>query len=188
MTYIEDSTIHTDEELSQDEVANLVWEKLLEWLNSQDTLDPSIKQYFIERSEDLRIKMQAIYVEMQRKSITAIASDVEFENEMRRMLKQNYPFMTTNQQMNALKTFAESNEKKLKRLEAQLYGFDIFETVQKTIQSVSEFKVQKEVYNSVKQMPSDKRQKMLGILTSIISDVEESENLLGEASNDDNEE
>lgn len=184
MTKLESST-HEEELATSDDVANLVWDKLLEWLNNQDTLDPSVKHYFVERAEDLRTKMQAIYLEMQRKNLTAITEDVHFEGEMRRMLKQNYPYMTANQQMNALKVFADANEKKLKRLEAQLYGFDIFETVQKSVESVSEIKVKKELYNTVKQMSSDKRQKMLNVLTSVVAELQSNEpSLLGEAAND----
>lgn len=178
--------IEYSNQLDPDDIADLVWQGLLEWLNSQEPLNPDIKQFFIERAEDLRVKMQAIYLEIQRKNLTNVAADIDFERELKSHIRQNMPFMTANQLLNAAKVISDVNFEKLKRIEAQSAGFDIFDTVQNLVRSVSEIKVEKDIVKAVNEMPSDKRQMMLTTLMSIVKQLNKSDDItiIGEAAND----
>lgn len=170
-----------NEELSEsyvitpEEADEMVWEALLKWLNGQADLPPHIKEIFVERSSELRLRMQAIFVEIQRKFLSQVASDAEFEDHLRRTIREDIPYMSGKEKLEALKVMTDSTEDRLKRLEAQLAGFDFFKTIETGVQSLSEAKITKSMKTIVQGMPSDKRQQLLAMLNTMVKEINETE-------------
>jgi len=161
------------EPLSIEEIDNLVWTKLLEWLNGEQDLSPEVRELFVERSVELRLRMQAIFLEIQRRFLAQVAGEAEFEDYLRRDIRDNVPFMSPKEKLEALKTLQASTEDRMKRLEAQLAGLDFFNTVQVSVQSLSDTKVSKNLASSVKAMPTAKRQQLLAMLNDMVKNAEE---------------
>lgn len=161
------------EPMSPEEVDSLVWSKLLEWLNGSASLPPNVREAFVERIPELRLRMQAIFVEIQRKFLSQVAAEAEFEETLRRDIRENIPYMSSKEKTEALKALQSSTEDRMKRLEAQLAGFDFFNTIQVAVHSMSDTKVSKDVATSVHAMPTARRQALLATLQDIVKNVEE---------------
>ena len=146
----------------------MVWQKLLEWLNGQEPLPGYVRDYFVERSSELRLRMQAVFLEMQRRAVNMLASDIEFEEELRKEIRLNLPYMTARERTEALNTLNKTHEDRLKRLEAQMAGFDFFNTIEVSIQSLSDTKVTRDLANEVKALPSERRQHLMSMLNDIV--------------------
>jgi hypothetical protein len=157
--------------ISPEEVDGLVWSKLLEWLNGAGQLNPDIREAFVERLPELRLRMQAIFIEIQRKFLSQVAAEAEFEEHLRRDIRENIPYMTAKEKLEALKTLQATTEDRMKRLEAQLAGFDFFNTVQVSVQSMSDTKVAKSMTTAVTAMPPVRRQQLLAMLNDIVANV-----------------
>jgi hypothetical protein len=160
------------EPISAEEIDGLVWSNLLEWLNSNQALPPDIKELFVERSTELRLRFQALFIEIQRRFLNQVAAEAEFEEHLRRDIRENVPFMSSKEKLEALKTLQDTTENRMKRLEAQLAGFDFFNTVQVSVQAMSDTKVRKDLTASVKAMPTAKRQQLLAMLNDMVKNVE----------------
>jgi hypothetical protein len=160
------------EPISAEEIDGLVWSNLLEWLNSNQSLPPDIKELFVERSTELRLRFQALFIEIQRRFLNQVAAEAEFEDYLRRDIRENVPYMNPKEKLEALKTLTDTTENRMKRLEAQLAGFDFFNTVQVSVQSMSDTKVRKDLTASVKAMPTAKRQQLLSMLNDMVKNVE----------------
>jgi len=159
--------------LTPEQAGERVWNELLAWTDGLiPVLPPDVKDLFVERSKELRLRMQAIFLEMQRRFIMQAASDIEFEGELRRSIKMNLPYMSNKEKTDALNALTSTSENRLKRLEAQLAGWDFFNTIEVSIQSLSEANVPKALKEAVGSMPSEKRQQLLATLTDIVKQVE----------------
>ena len=159
------------EPLSPEEVDGLVWTKLLEWLNGTTPLSAEIREAFVERIPELRLRMQAIFIEIQRRFLSQVAAESEFEEYLRRNIRADLPFMSSKEKLEALKTLQASTEDRMKRLEAQLAGFDFFNTIQVSVQSMSDTKVAKSMTTAVTAMPPVRRQQLLAMLNEIVANV-----------------
>lgn len=164
-------TITESELLTPEEAGELVWRELLAWVNGTPSLPAHVKDLFVERSKELRLRMQAIFLEMQRRFILQAASDIEFESEIRNSIKTGLPYMSYKEKIDALNVLVSTGENRLKRLESQLAGWDFFNTIEVSIQSLSEANVPKAVKEAVNAMPSEKRQQLLATLTDIIKEA-----------------
>lgn len=164
------------EVLTPEKAGERVWNELLAWTNGLiPFLPPDVKDLFVERSKELRLRMQAIFLEMQRKFILQAASDIEFEGEIRRDIKMGLPYMTYKEKVDALNALVSTSENRLKRLEAQLAGWDFFNTIEVSIQSLSEANVPKALKEAVGSMPSEKRQQLLATVTDIVREANKKE-------------
>jgi hypothetical protein len=164
------------EVLTPEQAGERVWNELLAWTNGLITvLPPDVKDLFVERSKELRLRMQAIFLEMQRRFILQAAADIEFEGELRRSIKMNLPYMSNKEKTDALTVLTSTSENRLKRLEAQLAGWDFFNTIEVSIQSLSEAHVPKALKEAVGGMPSEKRQQLLATLTDIVAEANKKE-------------
>ena len=163
----------TNKIISPDEASSLIWEELLTWLNSNRPLPADVRDLFVERSGELRLRMQSVFMEIQRRYLTQIAGDIEFEEELRRDIRRSLPYLSFKEKAEALKALNFDTESRLKRLEQQMAGFDFFNTIEVSIQSMSDIRVSKELSNSVKAMPSDRRAQLLTMLTDMVRNMSE---------------
>jgi len=163
----------TNKIISPDEASSLIWEELLTWLNSSRPLPADVRDLFVERSGELRLRMQSVFMEIQRRYLTQIAGDIEFEEELRRDIRRSLPYLSFKEKAEALKALNFDTESRLKRLEQQMAGFDFFNTIEVSIQSMSDIRVSKELSNSVKAMPSDRRAQLLTMLTDMVRNMSE---------------
>lgn len=161
------------EPITVEEVDGLVWSKLLEWLNGEPNLPQEVRELFIDRSTELRLRMQAIFIEIQRRFLATVAAETEFEDTLRRDIRANIPYMSAHEKVEALRTLSSTTESRMARLEAQLAGFDFFNTIQVSVQSLTDSKIAKDLTASVKQIPSAKRQHLLAMLNEIVKKIEE---------------
>jgi len=178
--------IETDEnsiEYNHEDIPEIIWEELLGWLNGQDALPVEVKDLFIERSHELRLKFQAVFIEIQRKVLHEVALDVDFQSEIRRSIRRSLPYLDAKEKNDALKTLQTTSEDHLKRLEAQMAGFDFFTTVEGAIQGLSDVTVSKSLKNAVKALPSDRRQKLLETISSIVEDINQEIEIIPEGVN-----
>lgn len=161
------------ETVSAEETGNYIWTKLLEWLNGTSDITPEVRDLFVEKSTELRLRMQAVFIEIQRKFLNQVAAEAEFEDHLRRDIRENLPFMSSKEKLEALKTLNSSTDVRMQRLESQLAGFDFFNTIQVSVQSMSDTKVSKDLAASVKQIPSARRQALLVTLNTMLKQLEE---------------
>lgn len=179
----EDQVIEA-EILTPEKAGERVWTELLAWTEGLiPVLPPDVKDLFVERSKELRLRMQAIFLEMQRRFIIQAASDIEFEGEIRRNIKMGLPYMSNKEKVDALNALVSTSENRLKRLEAQLAGWDFFNTIEVSIQSLSEANVPKALKEAVGSMPSEKRQQLLATLTDIVKEANKKEQGIDEQPN-----
>jgi acyl-CoA reductase-like NAD-dependent aldehyde dehydrogenase len=114
--------------------------------------------------------MQAIVVEIQKKYITLIAEDAQFEEYMRSQIRENFPYMTSKERIEAMRAFSAIGEDRWKRLETQMAGFDFFTNVEQAIQTLSEAKVAKDIKEQVKALPAKNRARLVRLLDSIVEE------------------
>jgi len=167
-----DETNTIENPASLEEFDTLIWQNIISWLNSQSDLPESVRNIIAKRAEQLRLKMQVLFMELQRKHIHDLAMDVEFEAELRRELRKSYPFLDAREKAETLKTLISTNEDRLKRLENQLQGFDLFSNVAYAIQTMSN-PVPTALSDKVKQLSPLKRQQLLQVIDEIKSKVEQ---------------
>ena len=168
---LQEETVETP--VYAEDVGDLVWEKLLEWLNGDEEITPQIREFFIDRSTELRLRFQAIFIEVQRRFLNQVAAETEFEDYLRRDIRQNLPYMNAKEKIEALKALTSTTDTRMTRLESQLAGFDFFNTIQVSVQSLTDTKVSKDLAASVKQIPSARRQHLLTMLNEIVKKIEE---------------
>lgn len=143
---------------------------LLAWLRENNALSPVAKEAFVDNNRELRLKMQAIVVEIQKKYITLIAEDAQFEEYMRSQIRENFPYMTSKERIEAMRAFSAIGEDRWKRLETQMAGFDFFTNVEQAIQTLSEAKVAKDIKEQVKALPAKNRARLVRLLDSIVEE------------------
>jgi hypothetical protein len=168
----ETKELETLEPITPEETGNIIWSKLLEWLNGGKDISPEIRDLFVENSTELRLRMQAVYMEIQRKFLNQVAAEAEFEDYLRRDIRENIPYMSGKEKLEALKTLQSTTDMRMQRLEAQLAGFDFFNTIQVSVQSMSDTKVHKDLAASVKSIPSARRQQLLAVLTDMVKTLD----------------
>lgn len=164
--------------MPQEELGELVWGALLDWMNG-GRISPEARAQFIERSSELRLRMQAVMMEIQRRFLSQVANESEFEDVLRRSIREDLPYMTAKEKLEALKILQSSTEDRMKRLEAQLAGFDFFNTIQASIQSMSDTKVNKSLATAVTAMPTARRQQLLTMLNDIVANAGQPTEQLG---------
>jgi hypothetical protein len=167
--------ISESEVLTPEEAGEMVWHELLAWVNGSSSLSAHVKELFVERSKELRLRMQAVFLEMQRKFILQAASDIEFEGEIRRSIKAGLPYMSYKEKTDALNVLVSTGENRFKRLESQLAGWDFFNTIEVSMQSLSEANIPRVIKAAVGAMPSEKRQQLLATLTDIVKEADKKE-------------
>jgi hypothetical protein len=165
----------TTKVISPEEASSLIWDELLNWLNSSTPLPADVRDLFVERSSELRLRMQAVFMEIQRRYLTQIAGDIEHEEELRRDIRRALPYASFKEKTEALKLLNSETEARLKRLEQQMAGFDFFNTIEVSISTMSDIRVSKELANSVKAMPSDRRAQLLSMLTDMVKNMSDEE-------------
>lgn len=163
----------TNKLIGPDEASSLIWGELLNWLNGSDPLPADVRDLFVERSSELRLRMQSVFMEIQRRYLTQIAGDVEFEEELRRELRRSLPYLSPREKTDVLKTLNFDTEARLKRIEQQMAGFDFFNTIEVSVSTMSDIRVSKELSDSVKAMPSDRRAQLLTMLTDMVKNMSE---------------
>ena len=161
------------EPITAEETGNYIWTKLLEWLNGGDDITPEVRELFVEKSTELRLRMQAVFMELQRQFLNQVAAESAFEDHLRRDIRANLPYMSAKEKLDALKILQASTDVRMQRLESQLAGFDFFNTIQVSVQSMTDTKVSKDLAQSVKQIPSARRQALLVTLNSMLKQLEE---------------
>jgi hypothetical protein len=157
-----------------EEVGELIWSKLIEWLNGENkAITPEIREFFIDHSIELRLRMQAVFIEVQRRFLNQVAAEAEFEDHLRRDIRSDLPYMSSKEKLEALKTLQSTTDVRMSRLESQLAGFDFFNTIQVSVQSMTDTKVSKDLAASVKRIPSARRQNLLAMLNEMVKKIEE---------------
>ncbi len=160
-----------EHELLNSEQINVgMLDTLLAWLRENNPLSPVAKESFVDNNRELRLKMQAIVVEIQKKYISLIAEDVQFEEFMRADIRERFPYMTNKERIEASRALHAVAEDRWKRLETQMAGFDFFTNVEQAIQTLSEAKVSKDIKEQVKALPAKNRAKLVRLLDSIVED------------------
>lgn len=149
-----------------------LWASLLEWINSNEELPPQMKTEFIKKVSLLRIKAQSLFVEIQKRILTEVALDIEFESEFRREMRRNLPYMTALERTATLRTLADTNEDRLARLERQMAGFDLFSNIEFAVQTMSDTQVPFSISEKVKQLTPVKRRNILNIINEMKSQIE----------------
>ena len=156
-----------------EDVGELVWQKLLEWLNGGEDITPEMRDFFIDRSHELRLRFQSAFIEIQRNFLNQVSAESYFEDTLRRSIREDLPFMTSKEKLEALKILQTSTDARMDRLESQMAGFDFFNTIQVSVQSMTDTKVSKDLATSVKQIPSARRQHLLVMLNEMVKKIEE---------------
>lgn len=154
-----------------DEMDGKIRQALLEWVDSDEKLDPVVKEAIVQRADQLRLKFQTIFVEYQKHVMKELLFDVEAESELRREMRLEIPYMTATEKANALKAMTSTQEDKLERLERQMAGWDLFSNTQFSLQSSSESRVPLAYVEKVKDLTPAKRRQLLNIIEDIKEEV-----------------
>ena len=154
-----------------EEANQALWEGLLDWLTSDDAISPEIRELFLERAKDLRLKMQTVFIEIQKKFLNEMILDAELEGSMRRQLRREYPYMSALDKKNTLQVLQATLEARILRLEAQLAGFDFFNNIETAITTLDTTKISVEISDNVRALPSNRRQALLTVLTNIVTEI-----------------
>lgn len=157
--------------IDNEDIPDIIWSNLLNWLTSSDALPKEVKNHFIEHAQDLRLKIQAIVLQMQVKSLHQVAMDVDFEEEVRRDIRNNLPFMSPSEKVEALRAINGTNKDKLDRIKEQVGGLDYAQTITTSIQTLSDIKISSELIDQIKQIEVPRRRQLLATLTSIVDEV-----------------
>ena len=147
-----------------------IWSSILSWLNNQTDLPEFIRDLIAKRAEQLRLKIQVLVMELQRKHINDIALDVQFESELKREMRKSFPFLNPKEQADLLTVISSTNESRLKRLESQLGGFDLFSNIEFAVQTLSQ-PIPSTLQKQVKKMSPVKRQQLLSIIEELKSNI-----------------
>lgn len=161
--------------IDSEDVPDIIWSNLLNWLTSSDALPKEIKGYFIEHAQDLRLKIQAIVLQIQVKSLHQVAMDVDFEEEVRRDIRNNLPFMSPSEKVEALRAINGTNKDKLDRIKEQVAGYDFMTTIQTSLQSLSDIKISSDLTEKVREIDAPKRRQILAVLNQIEQETKEKE-------------
>lgn len=159
---------NVDNTIDKDDVADIIQEKLLEWLDSDATLPPEARDALIFRLKDVRIKIQAIVLEIHRKKLQSLAIDVDFEDTIRRDIRTHLPYLEPKDKITALKALVDTNHASLMELKEQVAGFDFPEVIAQHIENLSDTDVAKGVIKQVKALPEDRRQKIMDEMKKIV--------------------
>ena len=172
------NTVDNTTNIDKDDVAELVYEKLLEWLDSDATLPPEARESLIFRLKDIRLKIQAIVLEIHRRKIQNLAVDVDLEAVIRRDIRTHLPYLEPKDKVAALKALIDTNAESLAEIKEQIAGFDFPEVVQQHIENLSDTDVAKGVIKQVKALPEDRRQRIMDELKSMIKESESEPKLI----------
>jgi hypothetical protein len=146
-----------------EEMDDQIWNSILGWLNSQSDLSEEVRDLIAKRADQLRLKIQVIFMEMQKRHVTDIALDVQFESELRRDIRNSFPFLNSKEKAEILKVITSTNEDRIKRLENQVQGFDLFANIEYAIQTLSQ-PIPSALSERVKKLTPLKRQQLLTVL------------------------
>lgn len=167
----------------QDSAAELLWDGVLDWVSNAEDLNPAVKDELLRNLDNLRLKINTILVEIQRRELQEVALDVQFEGEIRRDIRKNFLYMTPIERVQTLKALKAVNEETLMRLERQMAGFDLFANTEQAIQTLSETKLPDNVVEAVAAMPPPRRRNLLTVINQIkaAAEKEEEKNAVGQA-------
>lgn len=150
-----------------EELDSRIRETLLEWADSDNTIDPVAKEAIIARMGQLRLKLQTMFLEVQKRMMIDLMIDSEFEGEIRRQMRLDIPFMDATERANTLKALISTYDTKLERLERQMAGFDLFSNVEFALRSLSEVRVPTDLAAKVKELTPAKRRNLLNIIEDL---------------------
>lgn len=162
-------------EFTPEELNTRIREAVLEWVDSEGSLDPVAKEALVARTGQLRLKMQTLFLEVQKRFMIDLMIDSEFEGEIRRQMRLDIPYMDATERANTLKALVSTYDTRLERLERQMAGFDLFSNVQFALQSLSEIKVPTDLAAKVKELTPAKRRNLLNIIDDIKSEIKKVE-------------
>ena len=148
-------------------LGDIAWEGLLDWLDSDEQLDPAVRAAFIARAKELRTRMQGVFVEIQRRILRYAAYDVAFEEEFRREMRENLPFMDASERALTLRALHDTTEDSLKRLVEQLAGLDLFNSVEMSFQTLTDTKSTPALIDFAQKLPANRRQVLLNMLQTL---------------------
>lgn len=163
--------------VNSEDIDQVVGSSLHSWLNDQGDLSPEIRDILAKRAEDLRLKIQVFFMEFQRQHVTDMAFDLKFESEIRRELRSNYPFLTSSEKVEVLKSLGTNNEDRIARLESQVQGFDLFSNIAYALNTMSS-PIPSVLAEKVKSLSPLKRQHLLGLMGEVKKEILALENNL----------
>jgi hypothetical protein len=162
-------------EFSPEEMDERIQSVLYEWVDSDHKLDPVVKEALIGRTSQLRLKIQTVFAEVQKKIVKELLIDVEFEAELRREMRLNLPYMSALERINTLKALEGTYRDRLERLERQMAGFDLFSNIEFALQALTEMKVPLDLAEKVKELTPAKRRNLLNIIDDLKIEIEQAE-------------
>lgn len=163
------------DKLTSEEMDQRISSTLFEWLDSGDRLDPVVREELVARSAQLRLKIQTIFLEIQKKIIKELYIDVEAETELRREMRLSIPYMDPGERAITLKAMVSSYDSRLERLERQLAGWDLMSNVEFALQSLSETRVPTTLTDKVRELTPAKRRNLLNIIDDLKLEIENTE-------------
>jgi len=151
-------------------------ESTLSWINESRELNPLIKEELLRRLEQYKLKMSTAVLELQRKYMHEILTDVEWEVEARRTLRRNFFFLEPAEQNQMFKMLSTISDERLTRLERQLAGFDLPSNVEFSIQTLAETKLPESVTEKVKDLSPARRRNLQNVMNQMLKSIEEKDN------------
>lgn len=151
-------------------------ESTLSWINEARDLDPLMKDELLRRLEQYKLKMSTMVLELQRKYMNEILTDVEWEVEARRTLRRNFFYLEPSEQNQMFKMLSTISDERLTRLERQLAGFDLPSNVEFSIQTLAETKLPESVTEKVKDLSPARRRNLQNVMNQMLKSIEEKEN------------
>src|SRR5206468_3733981 len=109
------------------------------------------RQLFVSHASELRLRMQALLIEKQRRHMADMLVDAQMEGTLRASLRRSWPYMDAFERTTALKALVNTSEQHRVPLETQLGGMDLFSSVEYDVLTMSDAKPLPEVTDKIKE-------------------------------------
>lgn len=158
-------------EIFPEDAGDVIWRALVDWVDDSP-LPEDIRKEFADRAKFLRLRMQALVLEIQKRAVLNVAVDMDAEADLRLQMRNSIPYMTPLERVQTLRSLADTRNKYIEEISLQVAGWDMFDAIEFSMETMSDIRASGVIVGKLKKMEPEKRQKILDTLMTLKRELE----------------